>query len=52
VRPHLRKLRFLSVVVIPPALHQHLRLKERVEDLHVQQLVRQLAVEYVDPFFM
>lgn len=37
-----------SVVVIPPAFDQDLRLLERVEDLRVQQLVPQLAVERLD----
>jgi hypothetical protein len=32
-----------SIVVPPPALDKHLRLKKRVEELPVQQLIPQLA---------
>jgi len=36
------------VVVRPPLLNQHLGFEERVEYLHVEQLVPQLAVEALD----
>ena len=38
-------MRAYTVVVLTPTLDQHLRLQQRVEDLAIQKLITQLAVE-------